>query len=75
MSMRTIDLQRRKPGPHADALLDGLQAAVAAEERVRWDASGHARISFGQEREDARETVAARLSALGEDWGEHIAIL
>jgi hypothetical protein len=75
MSMTTIDLQRRTPGERADELLDGLQAALAEDKRVRWNESGHARIDLGREREDAREHVAARLDALGEDWPEHIAIL
>jgi hypothetical protein len=29
----------------------------------------------GQELEDARVTVAARLTELGDDWADHIAIL
>jgi hypothetical protein len=75
MTMRTVDLQRRQPGPRADALLAGLQATLAESERSGWDASGHARISLGHEREDAREAVAARLAALGDDWDQYIAIL
>jgi hypothetical protein len=70
-----IDLQRRKPGPRADDLLAGVQAAVAPDERVRWNESGHARLRFGQELEQARVTVAARLTELGDDWADHIAIL
>jgi hypothetical protein len=70
-----IDLQRRKPGPRADELLAALQAAVATDERVPWNESGHARLRFGQEIEDARITVAARLAELGDDWADHIAIL
>jgi hypothetical protein len=74
-TMNIIDLQRRQPGPRADELLAGLQAAVATDERVRWNASGHARLRVAQELEDARITVAARLAELGEDWADHIAIL
>jgi hypothetical protein len=70
-----IDFQRRKAGPRADELLAGLQAAVPADERVRWNESGHARLRVGQELEDARVTMAARLADLGDDWAEHIAIL
>jgi hypothetical protein len=70
-----IDLQRRKPGSRADELLTGLQAAVATDERVRWNESGHARLPVGQDVEDARITVAARLAELGDDWADHIAIL
>jgi hypothetical protein len=70
-----IDLQRRKAGPRADELLAGLQAGVAARERVPWNASGHARLRVAEELEDARVTVAAQLSELGDDWAEHIAIL
>ena len=73
--MSTIDLQRRVPGPRADELLDQLQRGTAEAERVRWDDSGHARIALGRERDDARETIAARLLEVGEDWAEHIAIL
>jgi hypothetical protein len=73
--MSIIDLQRRKPGPRADELLAGLQAAVATDERVHWNESGHARLRVAQELEDARITVAARLAELGEDWVDHIAIL
>jgi hypothetical protein len=73
--MNIIDLQRRQAGPRADELLAGLQAAVATEERVRWNDSGHARLRVGQPLEDARITVAARLAKLGDDWADHIAIL
>ena len=75
MTMSTIDLQRRRPGPRAEELLDRLQSSVAEGERVRWDDTGHARIRLGHERDDAREQMAARLSKLGDDWTEHIAIL
>jgi hypothetical protein len=75
MTMSTIDLQRRRPGPRADELLEQLQRSVAPEQRVRWNESGHARIPLGRERDDAREYLAARLSELGDDWAEHIAIL
>ena len=61
--MNIIDLQRRKPGPRADELLAGIQAAVTTDERVRY------------ELEDARVTVAARLAEVGDDWADHIAIL
>jgi hypothetical protein len=74
-TMSIIDLQRRKPGPRADELLAGLQARVATEEYVRWNETGHARVRVGQEIEDARMTVAARLAELGDDWADHIAIL
>ena len=40
-----------------------------------WNDTGHARISLGRERDDAREYMADRLSALGDDWSDHIAIL
>lgn len=73
--MSIIDLQRRRPGPRADELLAGLQAGVAPDERVRWNESGHARVRIGQEIEDARITVAARLAELGDDWADHIGIL
>jgi hypothetical protein len=73
--MNILDLQRRQPGPRADELLDRLQAALATDEHVRWNESGHARLRVGQELEDARITVAARLAELGDDWADHIAIL
>jgi hypothetical protein len=75
MTMRTIDLQRRCPGTRAEQLLDQLQGSVSEAERVSWDDSGHARIPLGHERDDARETIAARLGELGDDWIDHIAIL
>ena len=75
MTMSTIDLLRRLPGPRAEELLDQLQSSVAEEQRVRWNDSGHARIPLGRERDDAREVVAAQLVELGADWGDHIAIL
>jgi hypothetical protein len=56
-------------------LLDQLQGSVAESERVRWDDSGHARISLGRERDDAREAIEARLVELGDDLRDHIAIL
>jgi hypothetical protein len=74
-TMNIIDLQRRKPGERADELLAGLQAGVAADDRVRWNESGHARLRVGQELQDARVTMAARLAELGDDWADHIAIL
>jgi hypothetical protein len=67
LAMNIIDLQRRQPGPRAEQLLDGLQAAVGNEERVHWNEPGHARLSVAQELEDARATVAARLTELGDD--------
>ena len=66
MTMNTIDLQRRRPGERADQLLDQLQAAMAAGDRAGWDESGHARIRLGHERDDGRETIAARLDVLGD---------
>jgi hypothetical protein len=75
MPMSTIDLQRRHPGQRADELLDQLQSSLAEDQRVRWNETGHARISLGREREDAREYVAARLHEVGDDWSDHIAIL
>jgi hypothetical protein len=75
MTMSTIDLQLRRPGPRAERLLEELQSSVAEGERVRWDDTGHARIPLGHERDDARENIAERLSELGEDWRDHIAIL
>jgi hypothetical protein len=75
MAMAMIDLQRRRPGPRADELLERLQSALAIQEPVPWNETGHARISLGRERDDAREHVAERLSELGDDWSDHIAIL
>ncbi len=75
MTMSTIDLQRRLPGPSAEELLDQLQSSLAEDKRVRWNDSGHARIPLVRERDDARELVAAQLLELGDDWGDHIAIL
>jgi hypothetical protein len=73
--MKTIDLQRRRPGARADELLERLQGSVPEDRRVGWNESGHARIDVGHERDDAREFVAGQLNALGDDWTEHIAIL
>jgi hypothetical protein len=73
--MTTVDLQRREPSARADQLLDGLQAAVAPAERVRWNESGHARLAVAGEPDHVRATMAARLGSLGDDWPEHIAIL
>ena len=75
MAMAMIDLQRRLPGPRADELLEQLQNAIAVDPPAPWNDSGHARISLGREREDAREYVAERLQELGDDWADHIAIL
>jgi 3-dehydroquinate dehydratase len=74
-AMNIIDLQRRQPGPRAEQLLDRLQAAVAKEQRVVWNETGHARLSVAQKLEDARSTVSARRAELGDDWPDHIAIL
>jgi hypothetical protein len=73
--MNIIDLQRRQFGSRADELLADLQAAVAPDERVGWNESGHARLRVSQALEDARRTVAARLAELADDWSDHIAIL
>jgi hypothetical protein len=75
MTMRTIDLQRRRAGERADELLDRLQASVPEDQRVRWNESGHARLDLHHERDDAREYMAAQLAAIGDDWAEHILIL
>ena len=75
MPMAMIDLQRRQPGPRADELLERLQTSLAIEPPAPWNDTGHARISLGRERDDAREFVAGRLDALGDDWSDHIAIL
>jgi hypothetical protein len=75
MGMRTIDLQRRRPGRRADELLEQLQSSLPEDQRVRWNDSGHARIPLGHERDDAREYLAARLRELADDWADHIAIL
>jgi len=61
LAMSIIDLQRRQSGPRAEQLLERLQAALAKEERVRSNETGHARLSVAQALEDARATVAARL--------------
>jgi hypothetical protein len=66
-TMNIMDLQHRQPGPRAEQLLDRLQAAVAKEERVAWNETGHARLSVAQELEDARAIVAARLAELGHE--------
>jgi hypothetical protein len=73
--MYLIDLQRRRPSTRADQLLDELQAAVAPAERVQWNDSGHARLAVGGQLEDIRAATAARLTAIADDWAEHIAIL
>jgi hypothetical protein len=73
--MTIIVLQRRLPGPRADELLDGRQTAIATDQRVRWNETGHARLTVGGAPEDARATMAARLDKLGDDWPDHIAIL
>jgi hypothetical protein len=75
MTVATIVLQRREPGPRADALLEALQESVPESERTRWNDSGHARLVAPTQVEDPREAVAARLERLGDDWADHIAIL
>jgi hypothetical protein len=75
MPMSIVDLQRRQGGPRADELLDALQGAVAADERLGWDDTGHVRLRVGGELDDARATLVARLDQLGGDWADHIAIL
>ncbi|MDA0160163.1 hypothetical protein OM076_07810 [Solirubrobacter ginsenosidimutans] len=75
MAMAMIDLQRRRPGPRADELLERLQSSLAIEPPVPWNETGHARIPLGRERDDAREHLAELLNALGDDWSDHIAIL
>jgi hypothetical protein len=75
MTMRTIDLQRRRAGHRADELLEQLQNSLGHDQPVRWNDSGHARIVLGRERDDAREYVADRLLEIGDDWADHIAIL
>jgi len=75
MSMRVVDLQRRGDSPRGEQLLELVQGDLEQSQRVQWNASGHARIAFPAEREDAREAIAARLSAVGADWQEHILIL
>jgi hypothetical protein len=62
-------------GERADELLDRLQGSLPADDRVRWNESGHARIELGRVREDAREFLASQLAALGDDWADYIAIL
>ena len=52
--MNIIDLQRRQPGARADELLDGLQTAVAEDERVLRNETAHARLRVGGALEDAR---------------------
>jgi hypothetical protein len=75
MPTSIVDLQRRQTGSRADEILDALQAAVASDERVGWDDTGHARLRIDGELEDARATLVARLGQLGGDWADHIAIL
>jgi hypothetical protein len=75
MTMRTLDLQRRRGSERADELLDRLQSSVPEGRRVRWNESGHARIDLAHERDDAREYLAAQLDALDSAWSEHIVIL
>jgi len=75
MSMRVVDLQRRGDSPRGEQLLELVQGEFGDSQRVEWNESGHARIAFAAEREDAREAIAARLSALDADWQEHILIL
>ena len=72
--MNIVDLQRRRPGPRADELLERLQAAVCIADPVLWNDHGHARVEMGRE-QDVRGAVAAHLDAIGADWPDHIAIL
>lgn len=71
----SIVLQRRTPGPRADALLDSLQGDLAEAERAHWDESGHARLHAPGLSDDPRESLAASLDRLADDWTDHIAIL
>jgi hypothetical protein len=75
MTVATIVLQRRGPGPRADELLDALQESVPEPDRARWNESGHARLVAPGHAEDPREALVARLDRLAGDWAEHIAIL
>jgi hypothetical protein len=75
MTVASIVLQRCVPGPRADALLEALQDTVPESQRTRWDKSGHARLVPPAAVDDVRETLAARLDRIAEDWTEHIAIL
>lgn len=74
-AMSIIDLQRRQPGERADELLDAIQTAAAENERVHWNETGHARLHVAGTVENVRAAVAERLAAVGDDWGDHIAIL
>jgi hypothetical protein len=75
MSMRTVDLQCRRPGAHADELLEALSAGLHVSQPARWDETGHARIEFGREHEDARELVEATLDRVSADWRDHVMLL
>jgi hypothetical protein len=75
MSMRTVDVQCRKPGARADELLDALSAQLRVPQPARWDETGHARVEFGREHEDARALVEAALDRVGSDWREHMMLL
>ena len=71
----SVVLQRRLPGPRADALLESLQDDLAEPERAHWDESGHARLHPPSLADDPRASLAAALDRLADDWTDHIAIL
>jgi hypothetical protein len=75
MTVASIILQRRVPGPRADALLEAVQDTVPETQRTRWNESGHARLVPPTAVDDFRKTLAARFDRIAEDWTEHIAIL
>jgi hypothetical protein len=75
IDVASVVLQRRVPGPQADALLDSLQDDLPEPERAHWDESGHARLHAPSLSDDPRESLAASLDGLADDWADHIAIL